>query len=190
MAKGSSTRRKRGGASNDQDASEDLDSLDYTHPDFTANVVSSLERLVSPDVESDTSLPQLVVFDLDYTLWPLWVDTHVERPLKRRPAAKVNINKVHDRNNQPLSFFPHVPSILFFLQRHGVPVAIASRTSAPTVARQALNGLLLVNDAHLAPTMTDDSDEVSTKHATPRGKQVVKASCKSCIVYTASIASC
>lgn len=37
--------------------------------------------------------PQLVVFDLDYTLWPLWVDTHVDPPLKRTK----HINQMVDR---------------------------------------------------------------------------------------------
>jgi magnesium-dependent phosphatase 1 len=38
-------------------------------------------------------LPKLLVFDLDYTLWPFWVDTHVSMPLK----AKDNGSKAVDR---------------------------------------------------------------------------------------------
>lgn len=102
----------------------------------------------------------MVVFDLDYTLWPLWVDTHVCSPLKRRGN---DINKVYDRTGQPLSFFPHVPSILFWLKRNNIPIAAASRTSAPTVARQALNGLYLVDDSHLIPNANADPAEGDDK---------------------------
>ncbi|EST09939.1 Magnesium-dependent phosphatase-1, eukaryotic/arcaheal type [Kalmanozyma brasiliensis GHG001] len=135
----------------------------YLHPPFTPGIVSTLESLNSGP------LPSLFVFDLDYTLWPLWVDTHVDSPLRRRGE---DINKVYDRNGQPLSFFPHVPSILFWLRRRGVEVAAASRTSAPAVARQALNGLFLVDDEQYVPHpgSNDEEGEASGKEA-----KVVKA---------------
>ncbi|SJX60361.1 related to magnesium-dependent acid phosphatase [Sporisorium reilianum f. sp. reilianum] len=136
---------------------------DYTHSPYTRSLVQSLTTLSSP---SAGPLPGLVVFDLDYTLWPLWVDTHVDSPLRRRGS---DINRVHDRNGQPLSFFPHVPAILLWLRRSGVPVAAASRTSAPAVARQALNALFLVDDAHL---LDDEHNEENEGKEHPR---VVKA---------------
>ncbi|SPO20900.1 related to magnesium-dependent acid phosphatase [Ustilago trichophora] len=127
----------------------------YTHTEMTRKIVSSLENL-----NDSGPLPGLVVFDLDYTLWPLWVDTHVDSPLRRRGN---DINKVYDRNGQPLQFFPHVPSILFWLKRRGIPIAAASRTSAPSVARQALNGLYLVDDSDLIPTTTTTDSETPSR---------------------------
>ncbi|SPC65377.1 related to magnesium-dependent acid phosphatase [Ustilago sp. UG-2017b] len=129
----------------------------YIHSEMTRKIVSSLEALNSGP------LPGLVVFDLDYTLWPLWVDTHVDSPLRRRGH---DINKVYDRNGQPLQFFPHVPCILFWLKRRGIPIAAASRTSAPSVARQALNGLYLVDDSDCIP------QENGAKSNGERGKLV------------------
>ncbi|WFD41781.1 protein-tyrosine-phosphatase [Malassezia psittaci] len=89
---------------------------------------------------SDTVVPKAVVFDLDYTLWPYWVDTHIDPPLKRKNDA---LNQVVDRGGQKLSFYKDVPSILLELKSRGVHIAAASRTCAPAIARQALRELLI-----------------------------------------------
>lgn len=67
----------------------------------------------------------------------------VDPPLRRRNEA---FNKVVDISGTSLSLYPHVPPILFFLQRKGITVAAASRTCAPSVARQALNNLILLSE--------------------------------------------
>lgn len=66
--------------------------------------MSSVTRSLD-DLAAKGPLPKACVFDLDYTLWPLWVDTHVSTPLKRKGNA---LNKVVDRYGTTLSFFPHV----------------------------------------------------------------------------------
>lgn len=48
-------------------------------------------------------------------------------------------------SNSHLALSPS--SILFFCRRHNIAMAAASRTSAPSAARQALNGLYLVDDS-------------------------------------------
>ncbi|KAG0150966.1 hypothetical protein CROQUDRAFT_651837 [Cronartium quercuum f. sp. fusiforme G11] len=82
-------------------------------------------------------LPKLVAVDLDYTLWPCWVDTHISPPLK--PTAKSN--ELVDRSGRKLYFFPDVPKILATLRSAGVKLAACSRTDRPDIARDALMGL-------------------------------------------------
>ncbi|WVR09302.1 magnesium-dependent phosphatase-1 [Kwoniella sp. DSM 27419] len=94
------------------------------------------------EVEHDDpdAWPLLVAFDLDYTLWDLWIDTHISPPLKRQGDV---LNQLIDRRRNELSFYREVPSILAELKRRRIHIAAASRTSAPDLAREAL-GLLLV----------------------------------------------
>ncbi|KAJ9125802.1 hypothetical protein QFC24_002586 [Naganishia onofrii] len=102
---------------------------------------------------------QLVCFDLDYTLWDLWIDTHVTPPLKRKGDA---VNALHDRyarsllpsaahiatlrslgDISELAFYREVPDVLAELQKSKIHIAAASRTHAPDLAREALRLLLI-----------------------------------------------
>ncbi|CAG9860604.1 unnamed protein product [Phyllotreta striolata] len=77
---------------------------------------------------------KLIVFDLDYTLWPFWVDTHVSPPFKKAPDGKVV-----DSRNKHIQCYPEVPEILKRLYGEGYILAVASRTSEIQGARQLIN---------------------------------------------------
>ncbi|MCJ1284420.1 hypothetical protein MMC26_003752 [Xylographa opegraphella] len=82
-------------------------------------------------------LPKLLIFDLDYTLWPFWVDTHVTPPLK----AKDNNTRAVDRLNESFAFYPAVSPLLHAAHTLSLPLALASRTSAPELAVTLLKTL-------------------------------------------------
>ncbi|SCV74148.1 BQ2448_6580 [Microbotryum intermedium] len=95
-------------------------------------------------------LPKLIAFDLDYTLWDFWVDTHVTPPLKRRSDSDVfrlllalpgelryrtdsirrgkASNLIYDKHGERISFYSEVPSILLQLHKSKIHIAAASRT--------------------------------------------------------------
>lgn len=76
--------------------------------------------------------PKLAVFDLDYTLWPFWIDTHVTPPFK-----KVG-NKVVDARGATIKYYPEVPEMLKYLKDNNCLIAIASRTAEIQGARQLI----------------------------------------------------
>lgn len=86
-------------------------------------------------------LPSLIVFDLDYTLWPFWVDTHVSAPVK----PKKNNTVMVDRWGESFTFYSDVPAILHAARSANITMSLASRTSAPELARDMLRGLVIPN---------------------------------------------
>ncbi|KAI3448229.1 hypothetical protein Pfo_004894 [Paulownia fortunei] len=66
-------------------------------------------------------LPRLVVFDLDYTLWPFYCE-------------------YLSKSDMP-SLYPHAKGILYALKDKGVDIAIASRSPTPDIANTFLEKL-------------------------------------------------
>ncbi|KAG8650415.1 magnesium-dependent phosphatase 1 [Manihot esculenta] len=66
-------------------------------------------------------LPKLVVFDLDYTLWPFYCECRSKREMP--------------------SLYPHAKGILYALKDKGIDMAIASRSPTPDIAKTFLEKL-------------------------------------------------
>ncbi|XP_060520996.1 magnesium-dependent phosphatase 1-like [Cylas formicarius] len=79
-----------------------------------------------------SSTLKIIVFDLDYTLWPFWVDTHVNPPFRKQNG------KIFDSYGSQVQCYPEVPSVLQDLKEQGYELGIASRTGEIKGARQLI----------------------------------------------------
>ncbi|GMY38994.1 magnesium-dependent phosphatase 1 [Fagus crenata] len=68
-------------------------------------------------------LPRLVVFDLDYTLWPFYCECRSKREMP--------------------SLYPHAKGIVHALKEKGIDIAIASRSPTADIANTFLDKLSL-----------------------------------------------
>lgn len=106
----------------------------------------------------DLPLPSLFVYDLDYTLWPFWVDTHVSSPVKpAAPSGQYNTAML-DRWGESYNFYDDIPGILAGAKERGIKMSLASRTHAPELAMEMLRGL------HV-PTLTKSTTDTTDSHA-------------------------
>ena len=77
--------------------------------------------------------PKLIVFDLDYTLWPFWVDTHHSPPFKKHSNGEV-----YDHYDQKINLYPDTLPVLKHLRAENYQMVVASRTSAIREAESLL----------------------------------------------------
>lgn len=79
--------------------------------------------------------PKLIVFDLDFTLWPMFVDVHVTPPFKE------DNGKITDRHGRKVSPYPGVPAMLEKLKSQKFQMGLASRTDDPDAAKELVAAL-------------------------------------------------
>lgn len=79
-------------------------------------------------------LPKLVVFDLDYTLWPFWADTMYD--LRYKSDGKGGV--VGSRGTDSKKLYKDSREVLEMLSEAKIPMAAASRTDDPPMAKNLL----------------------------------------------------
>lgn len=87
--------------------------------------------------------PKVIVFDVDETLWPFWIDTHTTPPYRRvatqkrggnttRSSRPNNNNTIIDAAGNRIHLFDETETVLTTLRKvPGLKLAYASRTGEP-----------------------------------------------------------
>ncbi|QDU73444.1 Acid Phosphatase [Bremerella volcania] len=83
------------------------------------------------------SVPRLIVFDLDFTLWDcggVWCDC-------LSPPFRVRDRRIEDRTGRLVRLYDDVHDILTHCDEQAISIALASRTQQPDWARELLGHL-------------------------------------------------
>lgn len=113
------------------------------------------------DALSSLVLPKVIVFDLDYTLWPQFVCQSHGPPFKLSSTKR----HVSDLKGCAIRFYDDVPSLLLWLSETNpeVTLAIASKSQQPQWAKTVLRMLPLQLHPNPETTVQQIVDEPLTQ---------------------------
>ena len=80
----------------------------------------------------------VVIFDLDYTLWPFWVDTHISPPFRVKKTKETGEKILEDGYGFEIKLYPEVMQILEKGKKEGIIMGTVSRTLEPEYGKQLL----------------------------------------------------
>lgn len=83
--------------------------------------------------------PEVAAFDLDYTVWPCYCDTHLYPPFRQIRSSNEEVLTVIDSHGYEVTLYKDIPKILRDLKDHDVKLVTASRTWAPDIAKELLD---------------------------------------------------